>query len=167
MGYIDVTAQAVTFLLSVVLGVLLCLLYDFFRALNRSYIKGFFEVIVCDLLFWVASAFITYCFLIVFCQGMVRGFVLFGEALGAIATRLTFSRFFIIGLERFFSIISKIFKAIVSFARKMTTPFKKIFKKMQLSVKKVLQPKAILLYNQLKVRILRKDKKQEKEKVVF
>ena len=52
MGYVDVSHQAVTFLLSVILGSVLCLIYDIFRVIHKLYINGFFEVLVTDLLFF-------------------------------------------------------------------------------------------------------------------
>lgn len=152
MGYIDVSAQALTFLMSLGLGAVLCLLYDVVRALHKTFIKGFLEVLVCDILFWCVAAFLTFCFLIIRCFGSVRVFVLVGELIGAVITRYTLSRLFLPFLSKILRLIS----AVGGFLRvgfgKLFISVEKIIKKMLLIVKKGLQPKALLLYNLLNVR---------------
>lgn len=152
MGYIDVSAQALTFLLSVVLGVLLCLLYDIIRVLHQTCIKGFFEVLVCDLLFWGIAAMLTFCFLIIRCQGAVRVFVLFGQFVGFIAVRFTVSRFFIAVLLRISSLLSFCVGNLSSLFYKVAALIEKRIKKILIILKKVLQHKYKLLYNLLKAR---------------
>jgi hypothetical protein len=161
MGYINVSYQAATLGLSIVLGVVLCLLYDLVRALHKICIKGFFEVLVCDVVYFGISAVITFCFLIIRCQGEVRLFVLVGQLVGFVALRLTVSRFV---LKVFILILSFIFRAfefigstLVAFLKKL----KNFFKKMLIYAKKLLQPKCKLLYNQVKVRIFKITTKKE------
>ncbi len=156
MGYIDVSAQALTFLMSLGLGCVLCLLYDVVRALHKTYIKGFFEVFVCDLMFWIVAVLLTFCFLVIRCNGSVRAFVLIGELIGAILTRLTVSRLFLPVLNKVFIAFERIFSWFGGIFGKLLKYIEKFFKKMLLNVKKHLQPKALLLYNQLKVRKKRK-----------
>lgn len=151
MGYIDVTQQMLTFALSVLLGVVLCFIYDIVRALHRIVLKGFFEVLICDILFWVTSAVLTFCFLIIRCNGMVRGYVLFGEAVGAVITHYTLSRLWLIILLKIFSVLAWVKRVLTLVFIKVSLPFKKIFKKIIKTLKKVLQHKWGLLYNQLKV----------------
>ena len=62
MQGIDVSAQIVTFLLSLALGAVLCLFYDILRVLHMTSVNGFAEVIVSDLIFWLVAAMATYCF---------------------------------------------------------------------------------------------------------
>ncbi len=152
MGYIDISAQALTFLMSLGLGAALCLLYDVVRCLHKICIKGFFEVLVCDLIFWFVAALLTYCFLIIRTLGSVRGFVLVGELIGAVIARLTLSRLFLPLLTRFFAAITFVFSLFGRGFGKLLKWTEKIIKKMLKYVKKVLQPKALVLYNLLKVK---------------
>lgn len=151
MGYIDVSYQVVTFLLSVVLGAVMCLLYDVLRALHKRTLKGFFEVFVSDLLFWGVAAIMTFCFLVIRCNGNVRGFVIVGQAIGFSAVRLTLSRFILAGIDWIMSAFSCVFRFIWRFVAKMFRIPKNIFKKILKYAKKLLQPKCKLLYNHLKV----------------
>ena len=159
MGYIDVSAQALTFLLSVALGALLCLMYDIVRVLHKTCVKGFAEVLVCDLLFWVTAAMLTFCFLIIRCQGMVRGFVLFGQLIGFIAVRFTVSRFFVAFLLCVSKLISLCLGTVSSVIGKCTALIEKKTKKFLTKLKKVLQHKRKLLYNLLKTRIKREKRR--------
>lgn len=156
MGYIDVSEQALTFFMSFGLGALLCLLYDIVRALHKTAVKGFFEVLISDLIFWFVAAFITFCFLILRCQGTVRGFVLFGQLAGFLTVRFTLSRFLIKFFVFAVSIFSTCFRAISARLYKSAALLEKNIKKFFNMAKKVLQPKAKLLYNLLKVRSKRK-----------
>ena len=156
MGYIDVSAQALTFLMSLGLGCVLCLLYDVVRALHNTCIKGFFEVFVCDLLFWSVCVFITFCFLVLRCNGSVRTFVLIGETIGAVTTRLTVSRLFLPFISKVFNGLERMFLLFGGIFGKLLKYVENFFKKMLLNAKKYLQPKAVLLYNLLKVRKKRK-----------
>ncbi len=147
MGYIDVSYQAVTFALSLLLGAVLCMLYDVVRALHKTYIQGFFEVLVCDLLYFGVSAVITFCFLVIRCQGSVRFFVLVGQLIGFMAVRLTLSRWFLVVAVRILKIFSYIFGFFGSITVSIMRKLKKFLEKMLFCAKKVLQPKCKLLYN--------------------
>ena len=152
MGYVDVSHQAVTFLLSVILGCVLCLIYDIFRVIHKLYINGFFEVLVTDLLFFGFSAFITYCFLILRCQGYFRVFVLVGQCIGFVIVRYTISKFFILVLSAILGLISKVLNKIITKFYQLATKFEKIIKNLINKLKKHLKQGVILLYNQLKVK---------------
>ncbi len=151
MGYIDVTQQILTFALSVLFGVVLCFMYDIVRALHRVVLKGFLEVLICDILFWLTSAILTFCYLLIRCNGMVRGYVLFGETVGAIFTHYTFSRVWLAILLKIFGTLAWIKRTLASIFIKVSLPLKKILKKIIKTLKKVLQHNCRLLYNQLKV----------------
>lgn len=136
MGYIDTTAQLITFLLSLCLGALLCLLFDLIRFLHKILLKGFFEVLLSDLLFWTVAAFITFCFLLIRCKGFVRGYVLFGEAVGFFALHFTLSNYFLSLLYKIYSFFRRIFLGFYKLSAKISAPFKKISKKLIFVVKK-------------------------------
>lgn len=150
MGYIDVSAEAVTFLLSLALGAVLCVLYDVVRVLHCVSVRGFFEVLVTDILFWIFAAFLTFCFLILRCQGTVRGYVIFGAALGFFIVRITISKYFMIGVTAVLRFLRKIYGAFSGMLRRMLAPVSKMLKKIQIVLKKVLKDRIKLLYNQIK-----------------
>ncbi len=152
MGYIDVSYQAVTFFLSVGLGVLMCVFYDILRALHRASLKGFFEVLVTDILFWSISAFLTYCFLLLRCQGNVRGFVLIGQLIGFLTVRVTVSRWLLKAFAWFFGLFFAVFKVISAKFYQLAEKSEKNIKKSFNKLKKHLKVRAKLLYNQLKVK---------------
>lgn len=147
MQAVDVSSQIITFFLSLALGAVLCVLYDFFRVLHKMSVKGFAEVIVTDLIFWSVAALTTYCFLLIRCLGQVRFYVLLGLFLGFIFVRFTLSPLIL----RFFGFVFKIFGALFSFFTRIIhcifDPLKYFFKKIIFIVKKFLQDKLCLLYN--------------------
>lgn len=160
MQAVDVSSQIITFLLSVVLGAILCVFYDFFRVLHKISLKGFAEVIVTDLIFWCVAALATYCFLLIRCLGQVRFYVLFGLLLGFIIVRLTFSPLIL----KFFGLVFKVFGALFSLFSRIIhavfDPLKKIFKNLLFIVKKFLQDKLCLLYNRLSSLFVKNDKRR-------
>lgn len=162
MDYIDTTNQVATFLWSLALGALMCLLYDVVRVLHKFSIKGFFEVMISDIMFWFIVALFTFCFLVLRCQGEVRGYVLAGQAIGFTAARFTVSRFFVLGLSSLFKAISKLLGTFGKGFHFIAAVCEKNIKKILKYIKKVLQHKAKLLYNQLKMRSERKEKKTDK-----
>ena len=162
MDYIDTTNQVATFLWSLALGAVMCLLYDGVRVLHKFSIKGFFEVMISDIIFWLIAASVTFCFLVLRCQGEVRGYVLAGQAIGFTAARFTVSRFFVLGLSSLFKAISKLLGTFGKGFHFIAAVCEKNIKKILKYIKKVLQHKAKLLYNQLKMRSERKEKKTDK-----
>ena len=147
MQGIDVSAQAVTFLLSLALGAVLCLFYDILRVLHMTSVNGFAEVIVSDLIFWLVAAMATYCFLLIRCLGQIRLYVLFGILVGFLIVHFTVSSIFM-------KIMRSVFKAlyaVIGFIKKILlfvfSPIMRFLKKLSFKVKKFLQDKAGLLYN--------------------
>lgn len=92
MWEIAVSLQAEAFLWSVALGAALCLIYDIQRAFRRAVKYANAVIAAGDILYFSAAAVLSFLFLLVFCCGQIRGFVLLGEAVGFAACRLTLSR---------------------------------------------------------------------------
>lgn len=152
MILIDIEAQLYTFFLSTVLGLIFCLFYDILRILHKFYIKGFLEVFILDLLYWIVCAVVTFCFLIIRCSGIIRGFVIFGIILGFIVTRFTLSRCFMFVFSKLFKIIFAILHFVNCKITTILVSIAKYFKNYALNVKKVLQKLIKLMYNQLKTK---------------
>jgi spore cortex biosynthesis protein YabQ len=156
MGYIDVPFQIITFLFSLLLGGCFCIIYDVVRVLHKFYANGFLEVLVIDILYWLIITVVSFCFLVIRCHGMIRGYVFLGCLIGFLVVRLTISNYLIKifsvicnTINKFLSIVKTIINTILSFVEKL-------FKKMKIVVKKGLQDKAKLLYNHFKLIIIKK-----------
>ncbi len=157
MWEIDIKDQALTFLYSIVLGFLLCTLYDIFRSLRKAVPHGRIAVFFEDILFFIISAFITFLFLLARTGGGLRGYVFIGILTGFVAFRLTLSRvvYFILstvfaGVYRFSGFLNgKIADFIEWFGQKILLFFifctKKIKKGVK-TLKKLLKSGADLLY---------------------
>lgn len=94
MWEISSYSQYICFVYSIVMGCTLCVLYDLFRLDRALFKRSALYVFFQDILFWVISAFVFYSFSVVFSNGQIRGYLLFGTALGFIIFNLTFSRLF-------------------------------------------------------------------------
>ena len=133
MGYLGltITEQSLAFLYSLLLGTLLCAIYDVFRIIRIAFGGKTLAVFIEDIVFSLASIVITFVFVIAFNNGELRFFVLIGEFLGFVFYYLTFGK-----LTMFFS------KAIIKLIKKLIfiicTPFVRLCKaiKIKHSVKK-------------------------------
>lgn len=83
--------ETVVFLLSVLHGAGLTLGYDLLRALRRAFRHGLIAVSVEDFLFWLLAGFLTFCLAFFRTDGVIRGYVAVGIALGAILYHYTVS----------------------------------------------------------------------------
>lgn len=147
MNYALSGDQITAFLLSLLLGAVLCTLYDFIRVLHKLFLKGFAEVFVTDVLFWLFSAIVSFCFLIIFCKGYVRGYIIFGEAVGFCACRLTLSKPVYSVFFKIAYAFSQLITRVSKFISNAFDRFEKIFQKCQKALKKYLKLCLRLLYN--------------------
>ena len=83
--------QLLTMLYSVVLGAILCVLYDVMRAVRGAAHHNKLAVFLEDILFWVISAILTFLFLLARTCGVFRGYVAFSMAAGFLIARSTVS----------------------------------------------------------------------------
>lgn len=95
MGTITVSGQLLTFSYAIILGFACSVLYDVFRCLHIKAFRNYWAIFISDILYWILLLFITYSFLLLFCNGIVRFYVLLGEGIGFIICRATFSKIFI------------------------------------------------------------------------
>ena len=144
MGTITVFGQLTTFVLALLFGVAYSLLYDIFKTFHLKIFKGFWSVFISDILYWFILLVCTYSFLLIFCNGIVRAYVLFGNVVGFALCRFTLSKIFIkicfltiFIIEKIIQYIklpigmlcrfmSKLYEKAVEFSKKIV---KKLFKK--------------------------------------
>lgn len=150
MPVVNVNEQVYIFLLSILLGAVICLVYDLFRALHLVILKGFFEVLITDVLFWIFFSFITFFFLLIYCKGIVRGYVICGIFLGFFVIRVTISRYILYVLRFVIKFIMSILHLVIDKLCLILLSLYKYLKKVADSIKKVLQMIIKVMYNQLK-----------------
>ena len=130
---ISLSAQTAYFLWSLVLGVALGVLYDAVRAVRMIFRAGKIHVLVSDVVFFAVCGVITSLFSLPFNKGNVRVFILFGEAVGFLAYRITLG-----------SVMGKVYAI---FAKKIRSFVQKIRKFLQIFFNYLLKSIAFVLYN--------------------
>ena len=102
--------QLITFLLSLALGAVFCIIYDIFRFFHKKYSPPWIAVFLGDVLYFALAAAVTFCFFIMFSKGMIRVYVYFGELLGFILCRFSLSKLFwfiLTGCDKVITAVSK------------------------------------------------------------
>ena len=120
-----VTNQAYLFLIFIINGIIIGILFDFFRILRKSFktsdIITYFE----DLLFWILTGIIILYSIFTFNNGEIRLFIFLAITIGVIAYMLLFS-FYVIKVN---VLIIKFFKKmIIKIFNFLSTPCKFIYK---------------------------------------
>ena len=87
--------QAYIFLIFILNGFLIGLLFDIFRILRKSFKTKDIITYGQDILFWLISGGIILYSIFKFNNGEIRGFIFIGIAIGALIYMLLFSKFFI------------------------------------------------------------------------
>jgi spore cortex biosynthesis protein YabQ len=122
--------ETVVFLLSILHGTGLAFLYDVIRSLRRAFRHGVAAVAAEDFLFWITAAFLTFCLAFFETDGVIRGYVAAGMALGVIFYHFTVSTLIIKIISLIFLNIRKIFgyiaQIIWKFIKKTCLNLKKI-----------------------------------------
>jgi len=138
MWEINSISQYTSFLYAIFMGNALGVIYDIFsidRALfKRTVIFVFFQ----DILFWVISAFAFFSFSVVFANGQLRGYLLFGTLLGFLLFKLTISRLFWLLVRPFKKFICLLKIKYLNFLEKMVLYFKKAVHRIKRTFKKIL-----------------------------
>ncbi len=150
MWEISNSAQAVTFLYSLILGLIFCVFYDILRAIRYAFKFNDLTILFQDIFYFVIISFITFIFLLSLTNGEIRAYVLIGILLGFIICLLTFSRFFTAVLKMVLLRIKLIFDKVGMFLyanfSKLGIFIEKIYKNIENSFKKGLKKVIRMLY---------------------
>ncbi len=157
MWEISVSGQAVSCLYSLALGAILCVFYDFFRALRKVGINSYLSVFIGDMLFWLCSTVVVFLFLVSVTNGEMRGYILFFCLVGFIIYRFTVGRLLFNVTAFFLSFILKFYKRTVDIIavactnimrglRKAFGGISRIFFRIFKNIKKVLKNMYSMLY---------------------
>lgn len=147
MWEINVGDQSLTLLYSFALGALLCVCYDFIRAMRKNGLNSFAAVFFTDIVFWIISGFVTFIFLMSRTNGEIRAYVLVSELLGFVLFRITLSRFLL------FAFAFAIGKVVAVYA-KISGLFYSVFEKTESALLKIL--KSLLKKSKIKLKSVKK-----------
>lgn len=154
--------QMLIFLASLGVGFLLGVLYDFLRTLRLAFTKGKWAVVIFDLIYFFAVAFLSYMFILAANKGEVRSYIIIGELLGAVFyyfslgfALMKLTDKFVLILKRFYSFVFKIIsfpfrlikRAFLKLYAKLKVLFQKSEKKSKKIQKKVLPKWRVYVYN--------------------
>lgn len=90
-----IISQMYLFLIFVANGILIGILFDFFRILRKSFKTNDFITYIEDLLFWILAGTSILYFIFVYNNGEIRLFMFLGIAIGLVLYMLIFSSLFI------------------------------------------------------------------------
>ena len=125
--------QAYLFLVFSLTGVVIGILFDFFRILRRTIKTGNIATYIQDILFWILTGILILYNIWYFNNGEIRVYMFLGIIIGTLIYMSTLSNIFVKLFTRILSTIIKIlelpFKTIISFFRKIITSILAIFSK--------------------------------------
>ena len=104
--------ESIVFFQAVCHGVVLTFLYDLLRAVRGVFKHGMLALAAEDFFFWIAAAFLTFCFAFLRTDGIVRGYIAAGIILGAVFYHVTVSRYMIRIFSAVFYGIWRVFRKI-------------------------------------------------------
>lgn len=162
---LPLASQTVTFLLAILLGFVLGLLYDVFRILRLAVKSGFLVTLIEDVVYLIFVAVSSYSLALIRSDGFLRAYILIGEGLGAILYFFSLS-IVIMGISALVigmihTVLGWIFTPVLRFLRFLGTLFEKISKKVWIFVKKLLKRIMHLVYNNTKARQAKKKENQK------
>lgn len=130
---VNLNSQTFTFLCSILSGLILGVVYTFFKCVRVACKNSKVVTFICDITFMFIFTVFTVIFSIGFTLGFVRYFVVAGEVLGLVAFKLTVGRLF----DKLFYVLLKAFDKIYGFFQKNIKGF----------IKKLLKARHKMLYN--------------------
>ena len=140
--------QAYLFLVFSLTGVIIGILFDFFRILRRTIKTSNFITYVEDILFWILTGFLILYSIWYFNNGEIRIYMFLGIILGVLIYMLTLSsiliKIFSKILRPLINVLELPFKTIFSIFRRLITAIEKIFIKIS---KKITNKKGIFENN--------------------
>ena len=87
--------QAYLFLMFIINGILLGIIFDIFRVLRKSFKTSDIITYIEDIIFWIISGIITLYFIFYLNNGEVRLYIFIGIILGSLFYMLTISKYFV------------------------------------------------------------------------
>ena len=131
---------------SLIAGMTLAVVYEPFRLFHKLGFSDNIHYLICDFIFMIIAAFITYFLCLSILEGCVRVFVIIGEAIG-------FTCFsFVIR-----PILNRIYEPIIKISKKIAENLLKYARKVMYNVKS----KSIIMFNCIKSKVLNNVRKKK------
>ena len=121
--------QLQLFFIFIIDGLLIGLLFDFFRILRKSMKTSDFMTYVEDILFWILTGFIILYSIFVYNNGEIRLFMFFAMIIGIMLYWLFISKFILKISLNIINLIKKVFKIVLNVIKVPFIFFIKIIKK--------------------------------------
>lgn len=115
--------ETMVFLLSVLHGAGLALCYDLIRAVRRAFAHSLALISAEDFLYWIAAGFLTFCFAFFHTDGVIRGYMAAGIAIGVILYHFSVSSQVVLFFSWIFLSIGRGCRMILRF---LSWPIKKL-----------------------------------------
>ena len=122
--------QIISFLVAVLFGALYCVYYDIFRSIRAAGFNKPASVFWQDILFFLHTGVVTFLLMLVFANGEIRFYILFGILIGFLLFNFTLSRF----LRR---ALTFVFKKSVAFLRVLKRMSKRLSFKISKDTRRV------------------------------
>lgn len=135
MWEIDISVQTLGLLWSFLLGMAAAILYDILRAINKVFRPNAVVVFLFDILYWVILTLSFFVFFMVFTNGQVRMFAIWGAVAGFVFSFLLLSKITLF----IFSKILSVFKFLFNKFKRFLIGFAAVFMKMMRFLKKSLK----------------------------
>ena len=134
--------QLYVFLLFILTGIIIGILFDVFRIFRRSFKTNDFFTYVQDLLFWILTGCILLFSIFNFNNGELRSYIFLGIILGIILHLLILSKYFINIFVKIINVLKKIvgypIHIILNFTKKyILCPINKVFSKILSKLPKI------------------------------
>ena len=120
-----VNNQAFLFIIFTINGMLIGILFDFFRILRKSFKTTDIITYIEDIFFWIITGLIIIYSMYTFTDGELRFFMILGMIIGVLIYMLTISKYFIKFSLSVLNILKKVFGTIIKI---ISSPFKIIHK---------------------------------------
>ena len=130
-------SQGYLFLIFILVGIIIGILFDFFRILRKTFETSDLVTYLQDILFWILSGIILIYSIFVFNNGELRAYIFLSIFIGIITYMLTISKYFI----KFNVIILTQIKKCISFIIKIISyPIKIILNFLKKIIKIIIKP---------------------------
>ncbi|MBQ7129049.1 MAG: spore cortex biosynthesis protein YabQ [Clostridia bacterium] len=111
---INSNADLITFLLSIIVGIGMAVIYDLFKSMRKAFKFSVVSIVFQDIIYSVIAAIITFTLLFIRVYGEIRWFVLFAELFGAVLERKIISKVLV---KSIYKILKQIYKVFICLKR--------------------------------------------------
>ena len=136
MWEIDLNSQIQTFLLSLLIGVGFCIVFDVLNILEEKLALSKTAIFIADILLFICFAFFEFCFFLATENGEIRGFVFIGEIIGFFLCKRTLAMVYVPLILLILKAIKWLFNKVY---RISVRPVFKFFSKLRKKILKISQ----------------------------